>query len=113
MALSKLHRLTRKRDIDAVYQNGKTVKGSFFFVRFLKNDLNNARIAVIVSTKARKTNVERNSIRRKVQAVLGVDELLQSHFDILIIVVESILRKPADEIKTEIHKVIEKIMVKF
>lgn len=64
MALPKKNRLTGKKDIDHVFKNGKTVKGSFLFVRFLNTQKKYSRFVFVIPAKYISLAVNRNRIKR-------------------------------------------------
>ncbi len=104
MALAKTNRLSKEKDIKNVFSRGKTIKGGFFFIRFIKNGLSNSRIAVVVSKKVSKKATERNLIQRRIHESLEKKYLQKNGLDILIVTLPTILEKPFKEIKTEIDE---------
>ena len=110
MALARRHRLLKK-DIDNVFKRGKTVKGSFFFIKFLKNDTGKLRLAVSISKKVLKTAVARNKIKRFFSNFFYSSLFLNTPVDLVIVVTTSIVEKPLKEIKREMEQAINKIFV--
>lgn len=64
MALPEINRLKKKKDFDNVFKNGKGLKGSLFFLKFIENKKNEPRFGFVVSLKVSKKAVLRNKIRR-------------------------------------------------
>lgn len=65
MALPRNKRIVRDQDFAAIVKGGKTVRGSFFFLKFKPRSgaiIN--RFAVVVPSKAAPRAVRRNAIRR-------------------------------------------------
>ena len=64
MALARKNRLTKKKDIDAVFDRGKAVQGSFFFIKFKTNNMPESRMNFVVSTRVLPRAVDRNRVKR-------------------------------------------------
>ena len=111
MSLPKKYRLAKKKSIDAIFKGGKTVQGSFFFVKYLPNSLRNPRVVVTVSKRAAKTAVQRNKTKRKVTSVI-YEYVRNMNIDLALVVTAPILDKPETEIKSEIEQNIKQIKVK-
>lgn len=110
MAVPKEYRLT-KNEFKRVFEKGKTVKSSFFFIKFLKNKDEHLRLAVAISTKISKKSTVRNKIRRMATEILRNSRLYVQPLDVVIIATEVIVGKPAKEIKRELEKTIDKKFV--
>ncbi len=110
MALAKKNRLN-KNEVSQVFKKGKTVRYSFLFVKFLKNNLNHLRLAAIVPTKVYKKATERNKIRRLINAVIGSGQFLEKSYDVVITATPSILEKQVKEIKRETEQTINSFFV--
>lgn len=111
MTLPKRSRLAKKRDIDKVFKEGKTVRGSFFFMRALKNSLGKGRIVITVSKSVTQRAVDRNRTRRVLSNVLAYS-VKTLPMDVVVVVTGSILEKEYEEIKAEIDEGIKQLMVK-
>ncbi len=111
MALSKEYRLS-KNDFKNVFEKGETVKSSFFFLNFLKNNKGHLRLAVAVPTKVFKKAVARNKVKRMVTGVLKNSHLYGQAIDLVIIATETIVGKGLKEIKRELEQTIDKKFVK-
>ena len=111
MALSKNYHLTRE-DSEYVFKKGKTVKNSFFFIRFLENKIGHYRIAILVSLMVSKSSVVRNRIRRIVSGILKTAILWNYPFDIVFVATPGIVGKPSREIKSGLMDVINTLFVK-
>lgn len=111
MALAKKYRLKDKKNFDEVFRRGKTVKSSFFFIRFIKNKLTHSRWAIAVPNKVAPKAVKRNYIKRLVQEALREKENFKKSIDAVVIALPSIVDKRLEEIKSEIKKTTNKIYV--
>lgn len=108
MALPKSNRAA-PREQERVFSGGKTVKNSFFFIKYLPNSLGHGRWAVSVPTKISKKSVVRHQIKRKIfEAVKGFEKY---PIDAVIVATEAILNKSLAEIKSHFQQVIKKIYV--
>lgn len=64
MALSPKNRLTKKTDFDAVFREGKTVRGSFLFIKARLNRTGVPRIGFLISKNLIPKAVARNRLKR-------------------------------------------------
>lgn len=103
MALARKYRLAKKC-LDRVFKQGKTVKGSFFFMKFLKNDLGYVRIAVIVPVRVSKKATVRNHIKRAIIEKISAGHFLEKSYDVVITATLNIVGKRQEEIKREIEQ---------
>lgn len=69
--LSKERRLTRQQ-FWQVAQQGQVVNGSCFTVKYLPNELEYSRWAIVTSTKLSKKAVVRNKLRRQIYRQLSI-----------------------------------------
>lgn len=70
MALPRQNRLAKKKDFDNVFKEGKTVKGSFLFIKYVRSDITVPRFGFIVPTKVFRKAVDRNRIKRVLSEVI-------------------------------------------
>ena len=66
----KLGRISRQKDFDRIWRQGKTWRNKFFVLRLLMNDLPHVRLAVVVSNKISRKAVVRNRLRRQTKEIL-------------------------------------------
>ena len=84
--LSAKNRITKKEDYDAVYRQGGTVSFGGVLLKFRKNNLERARIGIVVGVKFSKLAVERNRIKRQLRVIARANlEKIASGWDIVII----------------------------
>jgi ribonuclease P protein component len=69
-----------------VYQRGKTVRTSYFLLRYVQNNRRTTyRLAVVVSRKVSKSAVIRNRIRRRIyEVVRQIDSGITQPLDLVI-----------------------------
>ena len=109
MALAKKYRLPKK-EIDRLFKQGKTVRNSFFFIRFLKNNAGYLRAAVVVPAKIAKKAVARNRIKRIFTEAIRSGHFLEKSCDIAIVATVDIVEKRSKKINREIQQTINKII---
>ena len=110
MALPKKNRITSESDYRLIFKDGKTVKNSFFFIKYTSNGLNYCRWGVVVPVKVSKSSVKRNRIRRIISETIRKN-YLSNQVDAVITAYPTILEKSSDEIKSQLEKDIKKIIV--
>lgn len=79
--------MTKRKDFENVFTNGKFFYNQYVTVKYLKNELDLPRLAFVVSNKISKKAVERNKIKRRLRAIFysGLKEV-RPGFDYIIIV---------------------------
>lgn len=101
--LPKSRRICLKRDFERVFNSGRSVQGKLFRLKFLKNNLNFNRFAVVVSSKVSKKAVIRNKIRRRAWATISnLDPILNGSADIVLVALADAGRADFLMIKNEI-----------
>ncbi|OGN03913.1 MAG: ribonuclease P protein component [Candidatus Yanofskybacteria bacterium RIFCSPHIGHO2_01_FULL_44_17] len=110
MALAKKYRLAKK-DIEMVLKRGRTAKNSFFFIKFLENQAEHFRAAIVISNKVSKKAVVRNRIRRIIAESFRSGQVLKRSFDMVVVATANIVEKRTKEIKREVEQTINKIFV--
>ncbi len=106
MTLSKENRLTKKKDLDRVFKKGKTVKGSFLFIRFLENDFKVTRYVFIVSSKICPKAVDRNRLKRVLSEKVRSYSLDKGPIDIAVVAIK---RDKEDSLVSDLVKLLDKI----
>lgn len=104
--LPKKDRLTRQ-EYWKVMRSGKSVFGQNASVKFIKNNLDHSRYAVVVSSKISKKAVVRNSLRRKLYQVLSKRQ--NTGLDIVIFPQISMLNLDDAKIGVVLDQVLSKI----
>jgi ribonuclease P protein component len=110
MALPKQYRLTRQKEFEKVYDSGKTVRNSFLFIKFLKDQsLKNSKFGIVVSAKVSKKATVRNRIRRQISEVIRTNlDRVAKNVNVVIVTNSKIVDKEF----TEIEKVVLKLLKK-
>lgn len=108
--LAKSSRLTKNKEFDLVFKEGKSVYGNFIGIKTKKNDLNINRFGVLLSTKVSKLAVVRNKYKRKIKNIISRENLKMTlGHDGVIIVLPGIIDKKYQEIETEIKNIFVKL----
>lgn len=86
MALPRKNRLVGKKNFDKVFKEGKTVRGSFLFIKKILNNQSASRFGLIISSKIFKKATERNRVKRIIYELirLRIDKI-KSGYDLVII----------------------------
>ncbi|MBI2065299.1 MAG: ribonuclease P protein component [Candidatus Yanofskybacteria bacterium] len=87
MALSAKNRLSKKRDFDTAFKNGKTVRGSFLFIKLAQNGQPVSRFGFVISSKVLKRATTRNKIRRYLSDFIRFNiNKIKAGYDIIVII---------------------------
>lgn len=102
--LPSIHRLTKKKDFDAVFKQGKTIKEGVIIGKIYYNRLTEDRFGFVVSKKVSKKATIRNTVKRRLrQSVLyslrESPKKSQKSLDVVIIALPGIEKKKFTEIQ--------------
>jgi len=107
--LKAKYRLVKKRDFQQIRTRGKSVFSNFFRLRFMANQSENSRFAVVVSVKVSKKATGRNRLRRQVNEILRLNlAKIKPNQDIVIFVNNRALEKKYQELKQDLFFVLTK-----
>lgn len=109
MALNKKNRLKKKREFENVFKKGKAVKGSFLFIKYIKNELGIPRFGFVVSAKVAKKAVERNKIRRILSEGIRSQIKNLGSYDIIVFATGKIIIGHKEDIVADFLKVLDTI----
>jgi len=107
--LSNQCRLTKKKDFERVFKQGRGFKQGFLYLKFLKNNLGVSRFGFIVGKNFSKKAVERNKIKRRLREIIqkrigGIKQGL----DIIIVVLPG-AENDFEALNKEIDRLFKKI----
>lgn len=107
--LSRINRLGKQKDFEAVFKTGGLQQNGYLAVRFAPNGLGVCRLAVVTSAKVAKKAVVRNKIRRQIIEILkpGLKKIKTGH-DIVIIVKNPIIGLSFSEISQRTRELFKK-----
>lgn len=111
VALPRKFRLSSKKDIDRVFKNGRTVRGSFLFIRFLSGrEEKSSRFALIIPAKHVSLAVDRSKIKRIFSEEIKNPSLLLEHgYDVIIVIHTKIERGRFKKVTEELRKLLNVI----
>jgi ribonuclease P protein component len=79
------NRLTRKKDHERVQKMGRFGSSGNIAIKFMKNDLGETRVGIVVGLKFSKKSTERNQVKRIARDIIhGELKRLQKGWDIVI-----------------------------
>lgn len=109
--ISAKHRFHGYGSLKRVYQQGQTVRGQVFSIKYLPNPKRkDYRLAVVVSRKVHKSAVARNRIRRRIyEAVRLMEaEITEPHDIIISIYSDTLLDEPAKSLQRQLRQQLKK-----
>jgi len=68
--LPKKNRLTKKKDFDSVFKQGKGLKFGFLYLKYKKNNLKASRFGFVVGKNFSKKAAQRNKIKRRLREII-------------------------------------------
>ncbi|MEA3272668.1 MAG: ribonuclease P protein component [Patescibacteria group bacterium] len=108
--LSKLHRLSKSKEIEKVYKNGKSFFSKTLGIKVLKNNLEHSRFAVVVGLKVSKKATKRNRVKRQLREILRLNlKKMKSGFDVMVITLPGVIDKKYDELEKELFSNFKKL----
>jgi len=104
------NRLTKDRDIEAVYKRGRSFYMGDLALRLAPNKLPAARLAVIVSLKVSKKAVKRNLLKRRLREIIRREVIphCPNGFDGIILTKAGLLNLPFTELKSQTLRLFKK-----
>ncbi len=107
--LSGANRLKHEKDLKTLFASGKSVFDPVCGMKFRKNGRSINRFVVVVGTKVSKSAVDRNRIRRRIQALLRPDlPLMLPGYDVAFMVRGPALKKSSEEIGRSLKAVLRR-----
>jgi len=83
---SQSHRLTKTKDIERVFKQGRAYYHELLGIKALKNGLDKSRFTVIISLKVSKKAIQRNLLKRQIRSILKTEAFkLQPGFDVAVV----------------------------
>ncbi len=95
--------LSKNKEFDLVFKEGKSFYGSLLGIKARKNNLESNRYGILLSNKVSKSAVVRNKYKRKIRAIIFYEnKKIKQGFDLVIVVFPLILNKSYSQIESEI-----------
>ena len=83
--LRPIERIRNKKDFSEIYKKGRRLKGRYFVLVFVPNELNYSRLGVVVSKKVGQATV-RNRVKRRFRELFRRNKaLLPGNFDLVFV----------------------------
>jgi len=87
--LPKESRLRKTQDFDLLFKKGRFFGTKFINIKFMENNSSKTRVGFVVGTKVSKLSTRRNTLKRRMREVIGLNlDKIKPGFDI------SIMAKP-------------------
>jgi ribonuclease P protein component len=110
--LPKKNRLTKKKDFEAVFNNGQSVKNGFLLIKILTvpSTSKDSRFGFVVSKKISAKATVRNTIKRVLRvAAASLLKNLTKKVDVVIIVLPGVKKDQFPELKDSLEHSFKKI----
>jgi ribonuclease P protein component len=105
--LKKKYRLTSSSLFQKIFEQGEFKENKFFTVVYMKNNLIYPRFGIVTSAKTFPLAVDRNSLKRKIRAILNnCVSLFKEGFDIVILTKKVVLDKSSQEIEEALNELL-------
>lgn len=110
--LPKANRITKKKEIDNVFQKGKSSFDAVLGVKVSQNKENKNRFVTTVSTKVSKKAVVRNKIKRQLQEIIRLNNVnFETGFDFFVLALPLIKDKKYNEIERSLLQHLKKLNI--
>lgn len=97
------NRLTKKKDIDSVFKSGRYSFAKDLGIKYLKNNLDHPRFAVIVSNQVSKKATERNQIKRRLREIVRLARpQLPQNLDLIVLTRPSVKQLDYAEMQNQL-----------
>ena len=106
----KTHRLTKTKDIEKVFKQGRSFYNNLLGIKAVVNDLDISRSTVITNLKVSKKAVVRNRVKRQVRSVLEAElPKLKSGFDLAVVCLPTIVGQDKSDIERLLKQALAKL----
>jgi len=107
--LPNVNRLTKKKDFDAVFKNGESIKSDFLVFKVLRNQLNESRFGFVVSKKISNKATVRNLVKRRLRGAVSEGlSGVKRPVDIVIVTLPGIEKKEFSQIREAVANTFKK-----
>src|SRR3989344_606 len=108
--LPSVQRLTRKKDFDLVFLDGKSSKGAFLIFKYMKNQRPSSRVGFVVSKKVSLKASVRNAVKRRLRTAFTRElDVVKPHYDIVVIALPLTKEKTFQEIQATVHRFLKHV----
>ena len=110
--LLKKYRLSKKKDFERIFKEGKYYRQDFVYFKIAKNNLEIRRFGFVVSLKISKKAVMRNKIRRRLSEIIRLRiQQIKPGLDIVILTQPEIAGKSYLEIEQALIILLERARI--
>ena len=107
--LPKENRLKKKKEFEAIFKGGRSLRSLSFFLKYLGNGTENTKVGFVVSKKVSKRAVERNKAKRRLrEAFREVKDEIREGVSVVVVANPSIKDRAFKEIKEEVSSILKK-----
>jgi ribonuclease P protein component len=107
--LPKKHKLTKEKDFQRVFKEGKYYQQNFITLKMVKNSLKTSRFGFVIGLKISKKATVRNKIRRRLNEIIRLNlDQIKPGFDLVILPKLEIAEKNYQEIKENLIILLKK-----
>lgn len=108
--LSKINRLTKDKEFENVFKNGRSSYDKTIGIKAAVNKLPGSRFGILISNKVSKKATERNKIRRRIRDIIRLQlNDIKSNYDIVIMVLPPAREKTYQELNQSIIRHFKKL----
>jgi ribonuclease P protein component len=101
--LRQINRLSKKKDFEKVFKEGKSSYDKLLGIKILPNNLDYSRFGILVGSKISKKAVLRNLIRRRIREFIKSKiEQIEPGYDLVVITLSPIKECQYDEIASSL-----------
>ena len=107
LSFPKESRLRKRKEFLRVYEQGRKIRGRYFFIYLLENGLGRNRLGLTVS-KRTGVPVERNRVKRRLREIFRCrKERIQPFSDIVVNVRRGAVEAEYEELEKDFDRVVE------
>jgi len=108
--LKKISRLTKDKEFEKVFKQGKSAHNNLFSIKTLTNNLLYNRFGIIVSLKVHKKATERNKAKRRIREALKVfDKKIKASQDIVVVCRPNLVNADYEQIKRFLNLTLKRL----
>ncbi len=106
--LSRENRLTKKRDFERVFKEGKTQKQGSIYLKFTPNALQYSRFGFVVGRKFSHKATIRNYLKRRLREAVKQSEGIKNGFDVVIVANQSGIKRDWESVQVAVKTLLTK-----
>ena len=104
------NRLRKTKEIENAFKIGRSFYNNILGFRVIKNDLEESRFCIIISSKISKKAVVRNKIKRRIRYIINNDlTKIKKSFDVVVVVNKNIIDLDFSDLKNSVVDSLKKL----